>query len=89
MSKDSHKIVSTWEKIAEYTPFTEQVLRKRFGKEMLRLGVVFKNDMPGQKRRGPVVWGIVWNIERYIDLKAKKGELGMYQPKKNRSSLSL
>ena len=89
MSKDSHKIVGTWEKIAEYTPFTEQVLRKRFGKEMLTLGVVFKNNMPGRKRRGQIIWGIVWNIEKYMSLKAKRGKLGLYRSKKNQVLLDI
>ena len=79
MSKDSHLIVSTWEKIAEYTPFTEQVLRKRFGKEMLALGVIYKYNMPKRMNRGNVIWGIVWKIEKFIDMKARNGLLGMHK----------
>ena len=86
MSKDSHKIVSTWPKIAEYTPFTEQVLRKRFGKEMKALGVVFRNDMPGRGNRGAIIWGIVWKIEKFIDMKARKGLLGMHKRTKSENT---
>ena len=86
MSKDSHKIVSTWPGIAEYTPFTEQVLRKRFGKEMLALGVVFKGNMPKSKRPEPIIWGVVWNIEKYMRMKAKRGLLGAHKQTKTENT---
>ncbi len=80
MSKDSHKIVATWEKIAEYFPgFSENQVRKRFGKEMKMLGVVHKGGAPGRKNRCPVIWGIVWSIERYWGLKAMQRGLGVYK----------
>lgn len=78
MSKDSHLIVSTWKKIAEYTPFTEQALRKRFGKEMKALGIIYKGNMPGNKRPEPIIWGIVWRIEKYFDMMGERGELGLH-----------
>ena len=77
MSKDSHKIVATWEKIAEYFPgFSENQVRKRFGKEMKDLNVVHKGGMPGTNRPEPVIWGVVWRIEKYYSMKANRKELG-------------
>ena len=86
MSKDSHKVVGTWEKIAEYTPFKEQSLRKRFGKEMKALGVLHKNEMPGRKKRGQVIWGVVWQIENYCRIKAKRGEFGSINATRGRDT---
>jgi len=83
MSKDSHKVVGSWKRIAEYTPYKEQSLRKRFGKEMLALGVLFRNGMPGRKKKGPIIWGIVWCIEEYCRFKGTRGEFGHYQPNKD------
>lgn len=79
MSSESHLIVSTWEEIAKYFPgLSEHQVRKRFGKEMKALEVVYKGAMPGARRPEPVMWGIVWKIERYYSLKARKGELGVH-----------
>ena len=86
MSKESHMIVGTWAKIAEYTPFKAQSLRKRFGKEMKDLSVVYRNAMPGRMKKGPIIWGVVWKIEKYMDLKAKRGELGMHNATRRRNT---
>ncbi len=75
MSKDSHKIVATWEKIAEYCqPHKEQTLRKTFGPEMKELGVVFKGQSPGKIAKRTVIWSVVWQLEEYVRMKAKRGE---------------
>ena len=79
MSKDSHLIVSTWKEIAEYFPgFSEHQVRKRFGNEMKLLGVVYKGAKPNTRRPEPVIWGIVWKIEKYYAFKARRRELGVH-----------
>ena len=86
MSKDSHKIVGSWKTIAEYTPFKEQSLRKRFGKEMISLNVLNRNAMPGRCKKGPILWGVVWMIEKYFRLKAKRGELGVHNATRRKNT---
>ena len=70
---EQETVVQTWENIADLTPYTEQTLRKRFGKEMLSLHIVMKSHVGRSKR--PIVWGWPNMIRQYFREKAKRGEL--------------
>jgi len=71
--KPPDRVVMTWEEIAKYTPYGESRLRKRFGPEMFKLGVVFylRRGRPG----GVKTCGFIWKIQRYFWLKGQAGEL--------------
>lgn len=70
---DQEIAVQTWENIAKLTPYSEQTLRKRFGREMLSLGIVIKSHIGRSKRL--IVWGWPSMIIGYFRQKAKMGEL--------------
>jgi hypothetical protein len=59
--------VEGWENIAEFFPYSEITVRKKFGPEMLATGVVFKSHIGRGKKR--VVWSFPSLIKEYISKK--------------------
>ena len=65
----------TWPEIAKLTPYSEQTLRKRFGGEMVDLGIVVKDYLLRGKMRVQTMWAFPANVRRYFMEKAQRGEL--------------
>ena len=67
---DKKYIVKTWEKIAEYTPFSSQTLQRVYGKDMLIKGYAFKHRIG--YARTMTVWSYPELIKRYFILLGQK-----------------
>lgn len=63
---DEEHIVMKWENIAKYSPYDKQLLRKKYGKDMLSKGFVLKTRIGRQ--RSLVVWGYPEQIKKYFTL---------------------
>jgi len=63
-------IVKTWKEIAKYTPYNDQTLRKRFGKDMLVNGIVIKSRLGSRGR--VYCWAYPELIKRYFVLRGQK-----------------
>jgi len=63
-------VVKTWKEIAKYTPFSEQTLMRKYGKEMLQRGVVHKNAIGRAKK--VIVWAYPSQIIKYFTIKSQK-----------------
>ena len=66
-------IIVGWDAIAKFTPFSTQVVIKKFGKEMMNTGIVFKSRLGKSKR--PRVWAFPFLIMKYFTLLGQKGLL--------------
>jgi len=62
-----------WAEIARFTPFSASTVQQKYGKEMLKIGVVFKSRIGRGKR--PTVWGWPTMIMAYFREKSRRGEL--------------
>ena len=64
------EIVKTWEEVAKLTPYSPETLRKKHGKDMLRVGAVFKDRLG--KARTPTIWGYKLLIIKYFTILGQK-----------------
>ena len=68
--RDSPYIVITWREIAKFFPLNAKYVEEKYGKEMKRVGAIYKSKI-GHSRR-PVCWGFPEKIMKFIHLKAQE-----------------
>ena len=59
-------VIKKWVNIAKYTPYDKQTLRKKYGKDMLEKGFVFKDTIG--RGRNEKIWSYKWLIMKYFVL---------------------
>ena len=65
--------VETWENIAKYFPYSVHTVRKKFGREMFNLSIIFKSHKGRSKK--PVVWGYPSMLMGYVREKDRLKQL--------------
>lgn len=70
--KMSDDVVVGWEEIAFHTPFSADVMRKRYGKEMLNSGYVFRTHIGKSKR--PRVWAYLSMVKIFFAVLQSKNK---------------
>ncbi len=63
-TKKKGPILIGWAEIAKMSPYSEATLKRKFGKEMLRNGIVIKSYIGKVKRC--VIWGYPQTIGDYF-----------------------
>ena len=58
------EIVKTWPDIAKFSPYDEQTVRKKYGKDMLAKGYVVKSKLG--KKGQLTCWAYIDMIKKYV-----------------------